>query len=83
MIGKLLFLSAAAYAGYRYIRRSNRKAQQIAQAEDIVYILPPETPMDSSAKLLPAASAGAAVESFRPRRSPVIQSRAAEAEPSR
>jgi hypothetical protein len=83
MIGKILFLSAAAYAGYRYIRRSNRKAQEIAQAEDIVHILPPETPVDSSAKLLPAAGSSAAVETSRPRRSPVIRSRAAEGEPSR
>ena len=83
MIVKILFLSAAAYAGYRYIKQSNRKAQRIAQSATNYEILPPEN-IESSATLLPPASSfRAAVEPARVLKSPVVRSRAAEPEPRR
>lgn len=68
MIGRVLFLSAAAYAGYWYIRRSNRKAQQIVQGDTQVEILPPEE---------------TAVERARQARATPPVSRAAEPDPGR
>jgi hypothetical protein len=84
MIGKILFLSAAAYTGYWYIRRSNRKVQRIAQAEGLVEILPPEETVDSTARLLrPAKPSAPVAEPVRALKSPVARSRAAEPEPGR
>jgi hypothetical protein len=84
MIGKILFLSAAAYAGYQYIRRSNRKAQRIAQSAGLAELLPPEETVDSTARLLlPAKPSTAAVEPGRTLKSPVVRSRAAEPDPGR
>jgi hypothetical protein len=56
-MGKILFLSAMAFMAYRYITRTNRKAQQITEAQGTVQILPPER----TENLLPA---GRAVEAL-------------------
>jgi len=42
MIGRILFLSAAAFVSWRYIRRSNARVQEIQEAPGTVNILPPE-----------------------------------------
>jgi hypothetical protein len=44
MIGRILFLSAAAFVAYRYIGRSNKKVQQqLSQKPGSIDILPAET----------------------------------------
>lgn len=68
MIARILFLTAAAYAGYRYIRRSNRKAHELRQSDARIEILPPEA---------------TALEYARPSRAPGAASRAAEPDPGR
>ena len=42
MIGKILFLSGAAFVAYRYITTSNRKARQLRQRKSFQEILPPQ-----------------------------------------
>ena len=43
MIGRIIFLSVAAFVSYKYISRSNRKVQkEIGEAPGAVQILPPE-----------------------------------------
>lgn len=68
MIGRVLFLTAAACASYWYIRRSNRKVRELRQAEAKIQILPPEP---------------TAVEFARKSRAPVSASPAAEPDPGR
>jgi hypothetical protein len=70
MIGRVIFLTAAAFVGYRYIRRSNQQVQkEIAEAPGTVQILPP----DESATLI----SGAATESLRtPRVAPRLSAAA-------
>lgn len=42
MIGKILFLSAAAFMAYRYISKSNQKARELTQGKQgMQEILPP------------------------------------------
>jgi hypothetical protein len=69
MVGRVLFLSAVAYASYWYIRRSNRKVKELREAGPKIEILPPDTSAVEPAR--PAAAASAAV------------SRAAEPDPGR
>lgn len=69
MIGKILFLSGAAFVAYKYIARNNRKAKELRQVRDLPQILPPETAahdVDSSARLLPASSAAERLRGKRP-----------------
>jgi hypothetical protein len=82
MIGRILFLSAAAYAGYWYVRHSTRRAaREIEKPQGKVEILAPELPgVSESARMIPS---GAAVEPARQLRSPVLGSKAAEPEPNR
>ena len=78
MIGKILFLSGAAFVAYKYIGRNNRKAKELHQVRDLQQILPPETAShdsDSSARLLPS---GNAAEILRDKRPATVQSAAAE-----
>jgi len=82
MIGRILFLTAAAYAGYLYIRRSNRKAQQISQPPGTVEILPPE-PASVPAARATETALSAAVQPVRQLRAPVMRSRASEPDPNR
>jgi len=71
MIGRLLFLSAAAFVGYKYIRRSNQKAQrEIAEAPGTVQILPPDS--------TPQIAGSGATEPGRPARTTPSISAAAE-----
>jgi hypothetical protein len=80
MIGRVLFLSFVAYASYWYIRRSNRRAQQISSRRGAVEILPPEPEDISSARPL---EPGAEAEPIRQLPSPAAASRASEPEPGR
>jgi len=41
MVGRVLFLSAAAFLGYRYIRYSNSRAGKLTGREGKLEILPP------------------------------------------
>ena len=77
MIGKILFLSGAAFVAYRYIASSNKKAKELRQVRDLAQILPPEAAVEveSSARLLPS---GAATERLRDKRPATAQSLAAE-----
>ena len=78
MIGKILFLSGAAFVAYRYISRSNKKARELRNVRDLAQILPPEpasVEVDSSARLLPSA---AATERLRDKRPATAHSPAAE-----
>lgn len=78
MIGKILFLSGAAFMAYKYIARSNKKAKELRQVRDLAHILPPEpaaVDVDSSARLLPSE---AATERLRDKRPATAHSAAAE-----
>lgn len=78
MIGKILFLSGAAFVAYKYIASSNQKARQLRQVRDLAQILPPESAsvdVESSARLLPTE---AATERLRDKRPATAQSAAAE-----
>jgi len=71
MIGRILFLSAAAFVAYKYIGRSNQKAErELAEAPGTVQILPPEP----GASVAPSA----ATESLQPARTTQRLSAAAE-----
>ncbi len=52
MIGRIVFLSAVAFAAYKYINRNNQKVKQelASAARGTVEILPP----DKSAKVIPS-----------------------------
>jgi hypothetical protein len=83
MIGKILFLSGAAFVAYKYIGDRNRKAKELRQVRDLQQILPPEPAtheIDSSARLLPSSSA---TELLRDKRPATVSSSAAEDLPSR
>lgn len=83
MIGKILFLSGAAFVAYRYITKSNRKARELRQKRDLTQILPPEPAsieIESSARLLPS---GDATERLRQKRPATVGSAAAEFPPGR
>lgn len=59
MIGKILFLSAAAFLAYRYIGNSNRKARALNEKRAVQEILPPaaeEAEVASSARLVSMAA---------------------------
>ena len=77
MIGRILFLSGAAFLAYRYITKSNRKARELRQAADTQQVLPPaaETPILESARVLPPS---AATEEKRASRTVIDNSPAAE-----
>lgn len=77
MIGKILFLSGAAFMAYRYITSSNKKANELRQVRDLAQILPPEpaVEIESSARLLPGT---AATERLRDKRPATAHSLAAE-----
>jgi|tagenome__1003787_1003787.scaffolds.fasta_scaffold12145023_1 hypothetical protein len=48
MIGRIIFLSIAAFVSYKYIGRSNRQVQkEIGEVPGTVQILPPENPSGS------------------------------------
>jgi hypothetical protein len=66
MIGRIVFLSAAAFAAYQYIRRSNNKAKELNRAPGTVDILPPAAPKAS------------ATEELRPAKQPARLSAATE-----
>lgn len=70
MIGRMIFLSVAAFISYKYISRSNQKVQkEIGEAPGTVQILPPEKA---------SGSASAATEQLRGSRSTPRISAAAE-----
>jgi hypothetical protein len=80
MIGRIVFLSAAAYAGYWYVRRSTmRAAKEIEKPQGTVEILAPETAGDS-ARVISSAASEAAVPQLR---STANRSQAAEPDPNR
>jgi hypothetical protein len=83
MIGKILFLSGAAFFAYRYIVKANRKAHALRERRDLAHILEPESAAiedDSSARLLPS---GEATERLSEKRPAAAHSSAAELPPSR
>ena len=82
MIGKILFLSGAAFVAYKYIGRSNKKARELRNVRDLQQILPPEPAahVESAARLLPS---GSATEQLRDKRPATASSSAAEDLPAR
>ena len=79
MIGRILFLSGAAFLAYRYIAQSNKKARELRQAADKQEVLPAvatEAPILESARILPASTA---TEESRASRAVIDNSAAAEA----
>lgn len=58
-MGRILFLSAISYLAYRYITRSNKKAQKELALRHAATLPEPE----SHAELIDAASAGRLIES--------------------
>ena len=58
MIGRILFLSAAAFLAYRYIGKSNRKAHELRQwKQGVQEILPPAVQESATVVQAPAKAA--------------------------
>jgi hypothetical protein len=78
MIGRVLFLSAVAYASYLYVLRSNRKAKRELerQGRGTAEFLPAEPPGETGSLRLPGA--GSAAELLPTKRSVEYRSHAAE-----
>jgi hypothetical protein len=83
MVGRILFLSAVAYAGYWYVLRSNRKAKRELErhAQGATEILPPEPPGETASLRLPAP--GSAAEVLPTKRAAEFRSQAVEPDPGR
>jgi hypothetical protein len=59
MIGRILFLTAAAFMAYRYVAQSNKKARELRERKPLQEILPPA--VEDSATLVQAKPAAAAL----------------------
>ncbi|HYO80635.1 MAG TPA: hypothetical protein VES20_04480 [Bryobacteraceae bacterium] len=78
MVGRILFLSAAAYLAYRYIGRSNKKARELRESSGAQEVLSAaHEPIGDQARLLPSE---AATEPGKAARTLVQTSTAAEPE---
>ena len=78
MIGRILFLSGAAFLAYRYISNSNKKARQLREAAGNKQTVLPaahEPAITDSARILPS---GSATEESRASRAVIDNSAAVE-----